>query len=143
MHEKSEGAVGVIRGQAEFALGFCLDVVTVGVGLHAILILEQKPAAPWVQYIIGADGIFDDRHHRSLAWRCRPEKVPLGRVQTMEMARPAGVKILLVIMKVKAVEVGALVPAGLGNPQHLATPQWQSLAGAGLDRDLLNHLSLG
>jgi hypothetical protein len=89
---------------------------------QAVLVLEKKCAASWIENVIGADRVLDDRHHRSLARRRRPEKVALGRMQTMEMARPSGMKELLIVMKIKAVEIRALTAAGLSNSQDLPSP---------------------
>jgi hypothetical protein len=47
----------------------------------------------------------------------------------------------LVIVEIEAIEISALAPARLLDPQHLTPPQLQRLAGPGFDRQLLNGFS--
>ena len=50
----------------------------------------------------------------------------------MQVTRTAGVKELLVVMEIEAVEVGALPADDLLDAQNLAAPDFQRLAGARL-----------
>ena len=79
------------------------------------------------------DGILDDRHHRPLARRRRPQEVALGRMQPVQVARAPGVEELLVVVQIEAVEVGALPAVDLLDAQNLPAPHFQRLAGARLD----------
>jgi hypothetical protein len=62
-------------------------------------------------------------------------------VDAMQVTRTAGVKELLVVMEIEAVEVGALPADNLLDAQNLAAPDFQRSAGARYDDKLLHQSS--
>ena len=60
----------------------------------------------------------------------------------MKMPRSAGVKELLIVVKVETVEVRALPAGSLRDPKHLPSPNLERLAGARLQREFRQYFSL-
>src|SRR5450631_850913 len=139
-HEQVEGIMHVIGRQAVFALRLGLDVVAIGVHGKAVSRLVHISAAARKQYVVAADGIFQNIEHRALARRRRPHESAGGRVKAVHRAGAAAMHELLVVMQVEAVEVGALAAFDLLDAQDLTFQKLDRLAGAGRHDEFGNDL---
>src|SRR5215211_4477183 len=103
------------------------------------MIFEEEGAAARIEHVVGADRVLDDVHHRPLPRRRGPQEMAFCRMEPVQVAGTAGVEELLVVVKIEAIEVGALAAFDLFDAQHLTLLHLQGLAGAGLDGELVDE----
>src|SRR5207302_33840 len=137
-HPQIERVVDIVRGQAVLPDRFGERVLTVGVVDETPAeLLEHAVTAVPDDVELTRVGDLQDPEHWSPAGGIGPNELPAPRVERLEAPGEAAVEELLVVVQVERVEVDAGPAVELLDPEDLAPPDRDGLAGDRLEGELV------